>query len=147
LIGNPRDPATGAYYLLPFGRPVIECFFGGAGARALEAEGEGAAPDFAIGQLVDLLGSALRKRLTPMAESRWGADELFGGSYSHALPGKASSRAVLAAPVEDRLFFAGEACSPSDFSTAHGAFETGVAAAEAVLVAMGLLRPDQAAAD
>jgi monoamine oxidase len=42
-------------------------------------------------------------------------------------------RAILAAPVEGRIFFAGEACSPHAFSTAHGAFETGVAAAEATM--------------
>jgi monoamine oxidase len=149
LIGNPRDPNTGAYYLRPFGRPAIECFFGGVGARALEAEGEGASLDFGIQQLVALLGSEMRRRLTPLVESRWGAEPWFGGSYSHALPGKAASRALLAAPVENRIFFAGEACSSSDFSTAHGAHETGVRAAEAVLASLGLARPaeDQAAAD
>ena len=41
--------------------------------------------------------------------------------YSHALPGYAEMRAVLAAPVDGRLFFAGEATSPNFFSTAHGA--------------------------
>ncbi len=133
LLGDPNDPATGSYYLRPFGRPVIECFFGGAGARSLEAEGEGAAADFAVTQLVGLLGSDMRRRLTPLAETSWGADPLFGGSYSHALPGKAGARACLAAPVENRIFFAGEACSASDFSTAHGAYATGVAAAEAAL--------------
>jgi monoamine oxidase len=148
LIGDPRDPNTGAYYLRPFGRPVIECFFGGAGARALEAEGEGAGLDFAIEQLVALLGSEMRRRLTPLVESRWGAEPLFGGSYSHALPGKAASRAVLAAPVENRIFFAGEASSRSDFSTAHGAHESGVRAAREALAALGLERreEDQAAA-
>jgi monoamine oxidase len=40
---------------------------------------------------------------------------------------------VLAEPVDDRLFFAGEACSEHDFSTAHGGFNTGVEAAERVL--------------
>jgi monoamine oxidase len=35
--------------------------------------------------------------------------------------------------VNERLFFAGEACSRRDFSTAHGAYLTGVAAAEQVL--------------
>jgi monoamine oxidase len=42
---------------------------------------------------------------------------------------------VLAEPVDNRLFFAGEACSPHDFSTAHGALQTGVAAANAVIAA------------
>jgi monoamine oxidase len=40
------------------------------------------------------------------------------------------SRTALALPVADRLFFAGEACSKESFSTAHGAFETGVIAAD-----------------
>jgi monoamine oxidase len=38
--------------------------------------------------------------------------------------------------VDDRLFFAGEACSPRSFSTAHGAYESGVAAAEDALTAL-----------
>jgi len=33
------------------------------------------------------------------------------------------------------LFFAGEACSAHDFSTAHGAWHTGVAAADGVIAA------------
>jgi monoamine oxidase len=136
LLGDPHDPATGSYYLRPFGRPVIECFFGGAGARGLEAEGEGAAADFATEQLVGLLGSAIRRRLTPLAETRWGSDPLFGGSYSHALPGKPDARARLAAPIENRIFFAGEACSASDFSTAHGAYASGIAAADAALASL-----------
>jgi monoamine oxidase len=36
--------------------------------------------------------------------------------------------------VDERLFFAGEACSKHDYSTAHGAYLTGVAAAEQVLM-------------
>jgi monoamine oxidase len=37
--------------------------------------------------------------------------------------------------VAARLFFAGEACSCSDYSTAHGAYLTGVTAAEQVIAA------------
>jgi len=43
---------------------------------------------------------------------------------------------VLAAPVDDRLFFAGEACSPNFFSTAHGAWLSGITAAEAALASL-----------
>jgi monoamine oxidase len=74
--------------------------------------------------------------LHPLATSAWHNDPVARGSYSHALPGKAGSRAALAAPVDHRLFFAGEACSADSFSTAHGAFETGVAAAEAAVAAL-----------
>jgi monoamine oxidase len=47
----------------------------------------------------------------------------------------------LAEAVDDRLFFAGEACSPHDFSTAHGGYLTGVAAAEDVIAARDKSRP------
>jgi len=49
------------------------------------------------------------------------------------LPGKADCRQTLAAAVDGRLFFAGEACSKHDFSTAHGALLTGIAAANEAL--------------
>jgi monoamine oxidase len=51
------------------------------------------------------------------------------------MPGKADCRDMLAAPVDDRVFFAGEACSRSDYSTAHGAYLTGVDAADLAIAA------------
>ena len=66
---------------------------------------------------------------------RWAADPYARGSYSYAVPGAADERAVLATPVDERLFFAGEACSRHDFSTAHGAYHTGIAAAEQIIAA------------
>jgi monoamine oxidase len=41
-------------------------------------------------------------------------------------------RAALATAIEDRLFFAGEACSLHDYSTAHGGWFTGLDAADQV---------------
>jgi monoamine oxidase len=133
LFGRTDRAATGAYHLRPFGRALIEGFFGGRLARELEAEGEGAFARFAIDEIAAHLGEDIRARLKPVVASRWHGDPLARGSYSHALPGKSNSRAALAAPVDDRLFFAGEACSAESFSTAHGAYETGIAAAELAL--------------
>lgn len=138
LFGHPWRTEAGSYHLRPFGRPMIEVFFGGRHAWMLEAEGEAAFGAFAVEELARLLGSDIRRRLRPLAVSRWGVDPFAGGSYSHALPGFAGARATLAAPVDQRLFFAGEACSPHAFSTAHGAWRTGEAAAEAVLQALAL---------
>jgi monoamine oxidase len=59
-----------------------------------------------------------------------------GGAYSYALPGHTASRLALARPYEQRIFFAGEATSQVDFSTAHGAHDTGVRAAEEVMAAL-----------
>lgn len=135
LFGHIDRAATASYHLRPFGRPMIEAYFGGDNARALERGGERAFFDFAVGELTGLLGNSFAGRIAPIASHRWGCDPFARGSYSSALPGKADCRAVLAAPVDNRLFFAGEACSLHDFSTAHGAFLTGLDAAEQVLTA------------
>jgi monoamine oxidase len=130
LIGNPNKTATGSYHLRPFGRPLIEGFFGGRLAHELEAAGPGAFFDFAVAELVELFGSGIRGRLRPLAETGWGRDPFARGSYSYALPSHADARATLATPVDGRLFFVGEACSPHDFTTAHGAYQTGTEAAD-----------------
>jgi len=133
LRGRADTAATGAYHLRPQGMPCIEGFFGGRYARELEDAGEGALAQAAIDEIAGMLGNAFRKRLTPLASSRWAHDEFARGSYSHALPGHAGDRAILAAPVDDRIFFAGEATSPHFFTTAHGARDSGERAAREVI--------------
>ena len=139
LFGATDRTATATYHLRPFGRPQIEVFFGGTLAAELEQEGERAFFDFAVSELMGLLGNAFLQRVKPIHIHRWAADPFARGSYSYALPGMADCRAKLAASVDNRLFFAGEACSPSDFSTAHGGWITGVIAADQVLSARSLV--------
>jgi len=137
MVRGRTDTAdTGGYTFRPMGMPVIEGFYGGNLAAALEMEAEGAFAAFAIHELVAVFGSDFRRQVEAITESSWRTDPFIRGAYSHAQVGRAGARAVLAAPVAGRLFFAGEACSPHAFSTAHGAFETGVAAAEAALAAL-----------
>jgi monoamine oxidase len=133
LRGATMRTEMGTYHLRPFGQPCIEGFFGGRFAQALEDAGDGAIAAAAIDEIVSFLGNDFRRKLKPLSESRWAHDPFARGSYSHALPGHADKRAVLAAPVDDRLFFAGEATSPSFFSTAHGARDSGERAANEVL--------------
>jgi monoamine oxidase len=130
LLGRLDRAETGSYYLRPFGRPVIECYLGGTMAQRLEEEGEGAAIAFVTGELRVLLGADFARGLAPLAVTCWAQEQSIGGSYSHALPGHADARAILAAPVSERLCFAGEACSTQDYSTAHGAWQSGLAAAD-----------------
>jgi monoamine oxidase len=125
----------GTYHLRPFGQPCIEGFFGGRFARKLEDAGDGAICAAAIDEIVGLLGNDFRSKLKPLAQSRWAHDPWARGSYSHALPGHAGNRAMLAAPVDGRLFFAGEATCPNFFSTAHGARDSGERAAKEVMQA------------
>ncbi|MDP3404708.1 MAG: NAD(P)/FAD-dependent oxidoreductase [Brevundimonas sp.] len=142
LWGRTDTAQTGGYHLRPFGRPMIEAYFGGDLARGLEGEGEAAILDFAVSELSDLLGSGLRRRLQPLATSMWGTDPFSLGAYSHVLPGQGDpdtgARARLARPIEDRIFIAGEATSRTAFGTAHGAWAEGERAAIEVLVALGV---------
>jgi len=135
LFGKTDRNTTASYHLRPFGRPMIEAYFGGATAADLEAGGAAAFFDFAVAELTGLLGYDFARRLTLMQIHPWGADPYAGGAYSLARPGKVDCRNTLAAPVDGRLFFAGEACSEHDFSTAHGAYRTGTAAAEQAIAA------------
>jgi monoamine oxidase len=136
LVGSTTSRETMSYQVRPFGRPAICCFFGGRWAAALEREGEGAMFSFAADELARLFGGEVRRQIAPVASTAWARDHWARGSYSYAIPGHADDRAVLAAPVDDRLFFAGEACSSNFFSTAHGAYLTGITAAEAALASL-----------
>lgn len=141
LFGAKDRTATATYHIRPFGRPLIEAYFGGSNAAALEAGGESAFFDFAVSELIGLLGSDFARRVKPVGHHSWGIDPFARGSYSYALPGKVDCRAKLAEPLDGRLFFAGEACSNGDFSTAHGGYLTGAAAADQVIVARAGKRP------
>jgi len=136
LVGSTTSRETMSYQVRPFDRPAIYCFFGGCWAAALEREGEAGMFSFAAGELARLFGNGIRRQIAPLASTAWQRDPWARGSYSYALPGHADDRAVLATPVDDRLFFAGEACSPNFFSTAHGAYASGIAAAEAALTSL-----------
>lgn len=135
LFGR-TDRMTGSYTLHAFGRPQIECYYGASLAAQLERGGDEAFFACAREDLTRHLGADFAKRIRPLAVHGWRADPFAHGSYSCALPGKADCRDVLAEPVNDRIFFAGEACSEHDFSTAHGAYRTGVRAAEQALAAI-----------
>jgi monoamine oxidase len=132
VFGSTTTIETGSYTLRPSGKPIVEGYFGGAFARTLE----GGFAAFAIEQICAALGSDMRKRLKPLAESAWARDPFSLGAYSYGSADARAVRAALAAPVDEKLFFAGEHCSDLDFSTAHGAYRSGVIAADQAIKAL-----------
>jgi monoamine oxidase len=142
--GNLRDPRSASYSIRPNGWPVIEAFLGGDGARLLEEEGPAAGLAYVSAQLVGLFGSEVASAIRPLAATSWSRMASIGGAYSCALPGRSSARALLAQPFEDRLFFAGEATHPFDFTTAHGAHDSGQRAADEAMAALGCRRGEAA---
>jgi monoamine oxidase len=144
LIGHLDRTATGGYQIRPHGWPIVGAYFGGMLATDLERAGAAAMADFAVDELAGLFGNGIRTKLTPVANSSWVLDPYANGSYSCALPGHADDRLVFAAPVDDRIFFAGEACSVPSFGTAHAAFITAEAAADRVIATLGAVQREPA---
>ncbi len=86
VFGHPRQVGTAAYHIRPFGRPLIEAYFGGSLADDLEREGGHAFVDFATQELTGLMGSGFAARIRPVRLSQWRKDEYALGSYSYAKP-------------------------------------------------------------
>jgi len=141
MLGSFYDSRSCAFYIRPFGWPIIECYFGGDSAYIAEQEGLSAGFSLAIEQLVALMGSNIRSKLRPLIASNWRGLSYIRGAYSCALPGHAAARHLLAQPYDNRIFFAGEATRHDDFATAHGAYQSGRRAACEVLDALGVKPP------
>jgi monoamine oxidase len=137
VFGATDRTTTGSYHIRPFGRPLVEAYFGGSFARELERSTE-TMGRCAIEELGSIFGSSIKAKLSAIATTAWAADSFALGSYSYAEIGHSYARSLLAEPVNGVLFFAGEACSEADFSTAHGAYRTGVRAAREVMSALHL---------
>jgi monoamine oxidase len=75
----------------------------------------------------------MKKTITRAGVTRWNAEALALGAMSAAVPGGHAARAVLAEPVRDAVWFAGEAVHETLWGTVGGAWESGERAADAVL--------------
>ncbi|MFT4036901.1 MAG: NAD(P)/FAD-dependent oxidoreductase [Thermomicrobiales bacterium] len=111
------------------GQPMMNLFFADDLARELEAGGTPAQEAFAREYVTDTYGADAAKAIAHTIIHPWASDPWTMGSYSAAKVGKVGARATLAQPIDDRLFFAGEAVSTTAHSSLHGAYLTGQAAA------------------
>lgn len=122
------------FFIAPFWRPDLAlCFVGGEQARALVSAGRAAMVDFALETLAGIFGSSLRAAANRAVTTQWFTDPWSLGSYTAALPGGYPAREQLARPVAEKVFFAGEACSPTSQSTVLGAFQSGFRTAIEIL--------------
>ena len=95
-------------------------------AARLERSGQAASVEFLVEHLRAVFGSSITSWLSDrVITTTWQGDPWTLGAYSAARPGQAHQRAVLARPVDGRLFFAGAATSREFFCTCHGAYLTG----------------------
>jgi len=115
---------TAGYHVRPYGRDLVVANLAGEWAAELEARGREAMIEFVLSQLIELFGTGIRQAVTGADATAWCTDPHVLGGYSVARPGYADCRPLLARPVAERLFFAGEAVSLRAFGSAHGAYES-----------------------
>eukprot|EP00957_Ditylum_brightwellii_P107536 8204786-Ditylum_brightwellii.AAC.2 len=73
-------------------------------------------------------------RVTHFYRSQWWNDPFSRGTWTYIPAGSHPSMIdKIAEPINDRIFFAGECTNRSDFSTVHGAFDSGKRAGEEIL--------------
>lgn len=128
------EPAPFAVYWtqLPVRTELVVAWTGGPGASALR----GVPPEELIERARDGFGSMLGEAARASAEFEagfthdWTADPYARGAYSYVAVDGEDARAALAQPVDDTLFFAGEATSTDgQGGTVNGALQSGERAA------------------
>lgn len=111
--------------------------FGADEARELAKGGLAAMADHMRERLTHHFGGDVGSGVTPLAASAWSLDPLTNGAWSVARPGRQGARLALRDPVEDCIWFAGEATSIEQWGTVGGAWKEGQrAAAEIATVLM-----------
>ena len=78
-------------------------------------------------------GNLIGNNIKEIIHTSWGKDPFTKGSYSFALPGHSSERELLKKSLEKKVYFAGEATIKSYYGTCHGAYISGVNAANAII--------------
>ncbi len=130
-------PAEACYFLtFPFGFDIMIGFVGGRFGWQLSAQGADAAIDFALNEVVKMVGGKARDRFVKGHLTGWAENPWTLGAYAAATPGHYDARAQLAKPVGDRVFFAGEAVAVPYVQLCGGAYLSGEAVAKRVVSAI-----------
>ena len=130
----PNDmPAEACYFLTwPFDFDIMIGWVGGEFGWELSAAGTDAAVDFALEEVVKMVGSDARQHFVTGHLTGWAENPWTLGAYAAAMPGHYGARAELAKPIADRLFFAGEAVAAPYMMLCSGAYMSGESVAQDV---------------
>ncbi len=113
--------------------PLLTVFIGGERARRLESLSDSTIAAMLTARLRHCLGAGVPEPLAVLT-TRWASDPLALGAYSYLGPqASGEEQAALARPLDERLFFAGEATIQRLYATAHGAYLSGLRAAQEIL--------------
>lgn len=116
---------------------ILVGWMAGPKVQKLSTLGEEEVIEQALASLAEVFGispSMLKDELVHAKVINWSRDKYARGAYSYSTPATAQAIDVLLQPVEDTLFFAGEALSHSGISgTVEAALTSGLRAAHEIL--------------
>ena len=131
----PEAPFPTFWTPLPMRAPLLTAWAGGPKAARLTGSSRDALVAAALRSVGMVFGSGrkLAGELGMALVQDWQADPHSRGGYSYVRVGGEGARERLAEPIEDTLFFAGEATDTDEAGTVAGALRSGERAAREVL--------------
>jgi len=118
---------------MPLRAPLLNAWLGGPDAARLSEESDSEIIRTALASLASVFGgrSHVNKlQLEAAHVHNWQRDPFSRGAYSYVSVGNNEARRTLAAPLQETLFFAGEATdTEGEAATVTGALQSGARAA------------------
>ena len=136
-----RDQAFPTFWTaMPIRAPVLVAWAAGPVAHPESTHSQQQLESQAMSSLAHILQVSedlIRQRFVRSYYHDWQNDPFSRGAYSYVLAGGVAAQKRLAAPVQNTIFFAGEATqSDGHRATVHGAFASGLRAAEEILATL-----------
>jgi monoamine oxidase len=128
---SPNAPFPTFWTPLPMHAPLLTCWAGGPKASRLTGRSERTLLSKALESVRSVLGNIDEPRAYLMHD--WQADPFARGGYSYVRVGGTGAREALAEPLEETLYFAGEATDVEQSGTVGGALASGLRAAKEIL--------------
>lgn len=132
---SPKAPFPTFWSSLPVRTAVLVAWTAGPNAARLAGSSEAEIVQLSLESVETIFGKRAnaRAQLQGAYMHDWQADVFACGAYSYVTAGNAGARKALAAPIQNTLFFAGEATDVDAAATVTGALESGKRAARQVL--------------
>jgi monoamine oxidase len=128
---SPNAPFPTFWTPLPMHAPLLTCWAGGPKASRLTGRSERTLLSKALESVRSVLGNIDEPRAYLMHD--WQADPFARGGYSYVKVGGTGAREKLAEPLDETLYFAGEATDTEQSGTVGGALASGMRAAREIL--------------
>ena len=112
---------------------TIIAVFAGQQARSIEKMDDTELQNIIMTDLRGMFGTDIPQPVS-MHKTTWHTNPLSLGAYPHLAPGvDLSDCSIIASTIDNKVFFAGDATSEKYMATAHGAYISGVDAAEKIM--------------